>query len=193
MLGDPDNETLSERIWNLLSEEFWLLAPIWIVRRPETLTITDYRPTLFMFLSGAGFLFFFVAFVVYLIKVPIEIDSFGLWSFGTITLVLLILTLRGTIREAYYFNNETDSYAFVRQFIYRKEVIEGALSQFTGARVKTVTGDESESYFVVLDQEGMFLTGVNEQLLREQAPILNLYSTEERIADAISDFLPPKR
>lgn len=193
MLGDPDSEPLSERIWNLLSEQFWLLAPIWIVRRPETLVIQDYRPTFFMFLSGACFVFFAVVFVFLLINIPIGIDSVGLWATGGFAVVGLVLSLRGTVREAYYFNKKTDSYAFVRQFIYRKEVIEGALSQFTGVHVKTVQNDESESYFVVLDQEGMFLIGAGEQTLREEVPILNIYTTEERIADAISEFLPPKR
>ena len=166
------------------------LAPIWIIRRPETLVIQDYRPTFFMFLTAAGFLFFAVTFAVILFKVPIGVDSFGLWAIGAIAVICLVLSFRGTIREAYYFNKETDSYVFVRQFIYRKEVIEGALGQFTGAHVRTEANDEGEVHFVVLKQEGMFLTGIGEQKLREEVPIFNTFSNEARIANAISGFLP---
>ena len=110
-----------------------------------------------------------------------------------IAIVCLALSFRGTIREVYFFDKTTDTYAFVRQFIHRKEIIEGSLSQFTGAYVKTQTNDESESYFVVLNQEGMFLTGVSEQTLREAVPIFNSFAREADIANAISAFLPSKR
>jgi len=71
-------------------------------------------------------------------------------------------------------------------------VIEGSMSQFTGAYVKTEETDETKSYFVVLKQEGMFLTGVNEQTLREVVPIFNSYDREARIANAITKFLSSK-
>ena len=67
------------------------------------------------------------------------------------------------------------------------------MSQFTGAYVKTVTNDESESYFVVLKQEGMFLTGVGEQTLREVVPIFNSYDREAEIANAIEEFISKAR
>ena len=120
-------------------------------------------------------------------------DSFGLWATGILAAVCAVFLFRGTIREVYYFDKETDSYAFVRQFIHRREVIEGALSQFTGAYVKTERNDDSETYYVILRQEGMFLTGVEEQKLREAVPIFNSFDREAQIANAISGYLSTKR
>lgn len=189
MFGDPDDESVSDRLWVLIKEKLGIMAPVWIVPRPETLTIFDYRPTFLMFLSAAGSLFFSALFVVFLVKIDSVIDSFGFWVIGIFALALLVLSLRGTIREVYFFDKTKDSYAFVRQFIYSKEIIEGALSQFTGAYVRTQTNDDSETYFVMLKQEGMFLTGVAEQTLREEVPIFNSFDSEARIANAISSFL----
>lgn len=189
MFGDPDDESVSDRLWVLIKEKLGIMAPVWIVPRPETLTIFDYRPTFLMFLSAAGSLFFSALFVVFLVKIDSVIDSFGFWVIGILALALLVLSLRGTIREVYFFDKTKDSYAFVRQFVYRKEIIEGALSQFTGAYVRTQTNDDSETYFVMLKQEGMFLTGVAEQTLREKVPIFNSFDSEARIANAISAFL----
>lgn len=189
MFGDPDDESVSDRLWVLIKEKLGIMAPVWIVPRPETLTIFDYRPTFLMFLSAAGSLFFSALFVLFLVKIDSVIDSFGFWVIGILALALLVLSLRGTIREVYFFDKTKDSYAFVRQFIYRKEIIEGALSQFTGAYVRTQTNDDSETYFVMLKQEGMFLTGVAEQTLREEVPIFNSFDSEARIANAISSFL----
>jgi len=189
MFGDPDGESVSDRLWALIKEKLGIMAPVWIVPRPETLTIFDYRPTFLMFLSAAGSSFFSALFVLFLVKIDSVIDSFGFWVIGIFALALLVLSLRGTIREVYFFDKTKDSYAFVRQFIYRKEIIEGALSQFTGAYVRTQTNDDSETYFVMLKQEGMFLTGVAEQTLREEVPIFNSFDSEARIANAISSFL----
>ncbi len=191
MFGDGEEESVFDRLWGLISERFDFIVPIWIIRRPETLTILDYRPTLTMFLTAAGFAVLAVSFVLLFFGFDTSISS-GLWAIGVPAAVCVIFVFRGTIREAYYFNNTTDSYAFVRQFIYRKEVIEGAMSQFTGAYVKSISNDDSESYFVVLKQEGMFLTGVSEQTLREEVPMFNSPEREARIANAISAFLATK-
>ena len=193
MLGDPDNESVFDRLSELIWEKFEFIIPLRIIRRPETLVIQDYRPTFFMFLTAVGFLFFAAIFVVLLFKIPVGVDSVGLWATCVFAVICLVLSFRGTIREVYYFDRTTDAYAFVRQFIYRKEVIEGAMSQFTGAYVKTETEDDSEVHFVMLKQDGMFLMGVSEQKLREEVPILNTWNNEARIANAISGFLPLRR
>ncbi len=194
MLGDPDHYSPSERIWQMIRDRFGFIIPLRVIRRPETLTIIDYRPTGMMFLTAAGFLGFGVLFIFSFFKIgTAALDSFGFWALGIFGLICLGLSFRGTIREVYFFDKATDTYAFVRQFIHRKEIVEGALSQFTGAYVETQTNDESESYFVVLKQEGMFLTGVNEQTLREAVPIFNSFDRESDIANAISAFLPSKR
>lgn len=151
----------------------------------------SYRPTFFMLWTASGFVVLAVSFVLLFFKINTA-DSFGLWATGIFAAVCLVLSFRGTIREVYYFDKTTDSYAFVRQFIHRREMIEGAMSQFSGAYVKTQTNDDSESYFVMLKQEGMFLTGVSEQTLREEVPIFNSFDIEARIANAISGFLPSK-
>ncbi len=193
MLGDE--ESIFDRLWaQIVGDRFSFLVPLWIARRPESLTILDYRPTVLGFFAAVGFVVFTVLFFLFLFKFDMP-DSYGLWFTGTPALVCLLLTLKGTIREAYYFDRSRESYAFVRQFVYGREVIEGSLSQFTGAYVKSETIYNSESsasstsYFVVLQQEGMFLTGVSEQTLREEVPIFNSYAREARIANAISVFL----
>jgi hypothetical protein len=193
MFGDRDDESVFDRLWAMMiGDRFVFLIPLWIIRRPESLTILDYRPTFSMFLTVAGFAVLSVSFVLLFFNIDPAV-SFGLWAIGIPAAVCVVFLFRGTIREVYYFDKTTDSYAFVRQFIHRKEVIEGATSQFTGAYVKTEENDESESYFVILKQEGMFLTGVNEQTLREEVPMFNSFEREARIANAISGFLTSKR
>jgi hypothetical protein len=187
-----DEETVFDRLWNMISERFDFLVPLRVIRGAETLIIYDYRPTLFMFLTMAGLVGLAVLFVLLFFKIDDAIAS-GLWVIAIPALACLIFLFRGTLREVYYFDKARDSYVFTRQFIHRREVIEGALSQFTGAYVKTETHDESKTYFVILKQEGMFLTGVNEQALREEVPIFNSFEREARIANAISGFLPSKR
>jgi hypothetical protein len=191
MFANGDEESVFDRLGAIVSDKLGFVFPLWIIRRPETLTIYDYRPTLSMFLTALGFVALAICLVLFFFKVDSSI-SFGLWVLAVPAASCFFLLFRGTVREVYYFDNTAGSYAFVRQFIHRREVIEGALSQFTGAYVKTVTGDESSSYFVVLKQEGMFLTGVDEQTLRDEVPIFNSFDREARIANAISSFLPSK-
>jgi hypothetical protein len=195
MSGDEDS--VFDRLWAMISEKlglsgrFAFLVPLWIARRPESLTILDYRPTFFMFLTAAGFAVFAVLFALFFFRFGTE-DSLPLWATGIPAAVCFALSFRGTIREVYYFDNARDSYTFIRQFIHRREVIAGSLSQFTGAYVKTESNDDGESYYVMLQQEGMFLTGVSEQALREEVPIFNSYDREEWIANAISGSLSLK-
>lgn len=166
----------------------WLVG-VRIIHRPECLYIEDRRPTWPMLLSVVGFAIFFGAFALQLLRIDFGLDSFGMWSAGIAALVCLGLSFRGTIREEYIFDKPTDSYRFTRRYLYKKEVIEGTLTQFRGAGVKTFTGDDSESYSVTLHQGGMFLGGAGDQLLRESTPIMNSWDTEAGIANAIQDFL----
>jgi len=198
LMNGDDEESVFDRLWaQLIGDKFGFLVPLWIARRPESLTILDYRPTMFMFATTTGFILFAVLFGFYFYRFGTA-ETIGLWATGIPALVWFVLTFRGTIREAYYFDKTKDSYALVRQFIYRRDVIEGSLSQFTGAYVKTETNYNSDSngtsksYFVVLQQEGMFLTGVTEQTLREETPIFNTYDREASIANAISGLLASK-
>ncbi len=188
---DDEGYSPFEGIWRWFREKFGFVIPLRIIRRPESLTIFDYRPTFIMFLAMALSLFLGVSLVLLIFKFDI-VDSFAMWAIGLFLAACIAFMFRGTVREVYNFDKTSDSYTFVRQFIHRREVIQGSLSQFTGARVKTVSDDESESYYVVLDQEGMFLTGVNEQTLREEVPIFNSFDSEARIANAISGFLSAK-
>jgi hypothetical protein len=192
MFGDEDDGSVFARLGAMIWDKFGFIAPLWIINRPESLTIVDYRPTFTMFLTFAGFVVLGISFVLILFKVDTAL-SFGLWAIAVPAAACVIFLFRGTIREVYYFDKTKDSYAFVRQFIHRREVIEGAMSQFTGAYVKTEQNDESRSYFVILKQEGMFLTGVSEQPLREEVPIFNSFDREARIANAISSFLLSNR
>ena len=188
MLGDEGS--VFDRLRARISDRFGFIVPLWVIQRPESLIIVDYRPTFTMFLTVAGFAVLAVSFILYFFKIN---DSFGLWVIGIPAAVCVIFMFRGTIREVYYFDKTNDSYSFVRQFIHRQEMIEGSMSQFTGAYVKTERNDESECYFVILKQEGMFLTGVSEQTLREEVPLFNSFEREARIANSISAFLTSKR
>lgn len=188
MFGDPDNESVFDRLGDMLSDKLGFIAPIWIIRRPESLTIVDYRPTFLMLLSVSGFLGTAGLAIFLFVKIG-RADWFGLWAIGFFAVACLLFSFRGTIREVYYFDQTTGSYSFIRQFIHRKEIIDGSMSQFTTAYVTTQENEESESYFVMLSKEGMFLTGVTEQTLREHVPIFNSFNNEARIANAISDFL----
>src|SRR4030095_4136092 len=129
-LGDPDSYSPFERLWEAVVDRFSVIFPLFIVRQPERLIIQDYRPTLTMFLTGVGVLILGVSFVLLFFGMDIAILS-GLWTIAIPFVVLGFLLFRGTIREVYCFDKSTDTYTFVRQFIHRKEVIEGALSQFT--------------------------------------------------------------
>ena len=191
-LGDPDSQFPFERLWEAVVDRISVIFPLRIIRRPERLTIIDYRPTLTMFLTAVGFVILGVSFLLLFFRMDIALVS-GLWTLAVPFVICGFFLFRGTIREVYCFDKTADTYTFVRQFIHRKEVIGGALSQFTSASVKTVRNEDSETYYVVLKQEGMFLTGVDEQTLREEVPIFNSFSKEFRIANEISGYLHPNR
>jgi hypothetical protein len=192
MFGEEDDqESVFSRLGSMITDKFGFIAPLWIVNRPESLTIVDYRPTFTMFITVVGFAGLAIGLVLYFFKID-SAASFGLWALGLPAAACVVFLFRGTIRETYYFDRAKDSYAFVRQFIHRKEVIEGAMSQFTGAYVKTEENDDSTSYFVMLKQDGMFMTGETEQALRENVPLFNSFDRESRIANAISGFLHSK-
>lgn len=144
-----------------------------------------------MLLSGLGFFVFAGLLVWALARFGTAVGSVGIGALGLFAIVCLTIAIvKGTIREVYVFDRPADSYVFIRQYLHRREVIEGAVSQFTGARVETHTHEENQkSYTVVLRQEGMFLTGATEQTLREEVPVLNNFSNEADIANAIDDFL----
>jgi hypothetical protein len=177
-----------EKIYDMIA----IATPIRVIERPESLTIMDYRPTIVMALclpvglAMAGF-------SIWLIVAFGTAAMLGFVICGLLAIVAIVFALQQSLREVYYFDKQKDSYCFVRQFAFRREVIEGSLEQFTGASVKTVTNDESNSYYVVLNQEGMFLTGVSEQTLRENAPIFNTFSNEATIANAISSAIHTAR
>ena len=168
-------------------------TPLRIIMRPERLIIQDYRPTMLMLLAGLGF-FVSAGFLIWmLVQFGTAVGGFPLGVMVLFTIgCLAVAVYKGTIREVYVFDRATGSYSFVRQFVHRKEVIEGDLSQFTGAKVETHTHEDSKTYTVVLRQEGMFLTGVSEQTLRDEVPVFNNFSNEADIANAIDEFLHRK-
>jgi hypothetical protein len=177
-----------------ISDLLRFVTPLRIIKRLDSLVIQDYRPTWAMFLGLIGSLVFAAAFISFLLSVDIGVDSFGMWSTGLMTLGCLVYALRGTLREVYYFDKTSGAYAFVRQFLYKKEVIEGGLSQFRAVRVHMEIrldgdGHTSPRYIISLLQDGMLLGGAHEQPLREQTPILNSHANAVRIASAIASFL----
>jgi tetratricopeptide (TPR) repeat protein len=81
MVGDEDDGSVFDRLGSMLSDKFGSLIPIWIIDRPETLTIIDCRPTFTMFLTAAGCLILAVSFVLVFFRID-TMDSFGLWAIG---------------------------------------------------------------------------------------------------------------
>jgi len=188
---DDGEDSVYDRLGEMVWDRVAVIFPLRIIRLPEGLTILDYRPTFVMAATVAGFVVLSVSFVLLFFGID-RGASLALVALGAPAAACGILVFRGTIREAYYFNKTDGSYAFVRQFIHRKDVIEGAMSQFTAAYVKTETNEDSKTYFVILKQEGMFLTGVSEQTLREEVPVFNSFEREASIANAISEVLSSK-
>lgn len=170
-----------------------LASPVRVIERPDSLLVQDFRPTLLMAFMAGGFVGCSVLFVVLLVNIPGAVGEGIVWITAIIAIAFAFAAAQQSIREVYYFDLRSDSYRFIRQYVHRKEVIEGSLEQFTGARVETVEHDEGESYHVVLTQEGMFLTGVSEQTLREVTPMFNSFSNEAQIANAITSIVSTAR
>lgn len=167
----------------------WLVG-VKIIKRAESLIIEDRRPTWPMLLSMLGSFVFSVIFGLrFLFANAAGVDSFGMWSLGLAAIVCVALSFRGTIREVYIFDKPSDTYRFTRQFIYKKDVIEGTISQFRGVGVRTDEIEDSTKHSVVLRQDGLLLGASPEQPIRESTPALNSWDTEARIANAIHQFL----
>ncbi len=172
----------------------WLVG-VRIITRPDQLIIEDRRLTWPMLLSMLGVVLFPLAFVFrYFVGEGVAIDSTGNWLLGVATLVCIALSFRGTLRELYVFDKPSDTYHFARQFLYKKEVIEGTISQFRGAGVVTTVtedgeGNERTRHSVVLRQTGLLFGASPDQPIRESKPALNFWKTEARIAQAIHKFL----
>ena len=167
----------------------WLIG-VKIIKRTGSLIIEDRRPTWPMLLSIVGAFVFSVIFGLrFLFGSAAGVDSFGMWSLGLAAIVCVALSFRGTLREVYVFDKVSDTYRFTRRYIYKKDVIEGTISQFRGVGVRTDEVDESTKHAVVLRQDGLLLGASPEQPIRESKPALNFWNTEARIAQAIHKFL----
>ena len=161
-----------------------------ILSRPEQLYIEDRRPTWAMLFSIFGAIGFSVAFVIrFFFGQGVGVDSVGMWVIGGLALLFVGLPFCGTVRERYVFDKPSDTYQFTRQFIYKKEVIEGTISLFRGVGVRTDKVDDSITHAAVVRQEGLLFGAPSEQRLRETKPAFNFLRTEARIAEAIHKVL----
>lgn len=166
--------------------------PVRIIARPESLVIKDHRPTWLLLFGLTGFVMWVVALMLFVIGVRFSLDSMGLWAFLLLATAFVVFGIKGTLREVYYFDKPSDSYRFERQFLYKKDVIEGGLGQFRAVRVHLEEGQDDSSnplYKISLLQDGMTLGGSYEQPLRGTPALMNLHSTETKIASAIAKFL----
>jgi hypothetical protein len=167
----------------------WLVG-VRIITRPDQLIIDDRRPTWAMLLSMIGVVVFSVMFgMKFFFGDAVGVDSFGLWFLAVAALVCIGLAFRGTLRELYVFDRPSDTYHFARQMLYKKDVIEGTLSQFRGVGVRTDVVDDKVIHSVVFRQTGVLFGSSSEQPIRESKPALNFWNTEARIAQAIHKFL----
>lgn len=168
--------------------------PIRTIARPDSLVVRDNRPTWPVFLGLLGFVVFLIGFVSQLLGVDFGIDSMGMWITGAFTLGCLVMAFRGPISESYYFDRPTNSYAFVRRYIHKRDMIEGGLDQFRAVRVHKYIEQDSEGrpssrYAVSLLQDGMTFGGAYDQPLREDRPVLGTHGYAMRIGSAIATFL----
>ena len=163
-----------------------------IVRRPGRLIIQDYRPTWIFALCVVLFLTFLVLFLRSMLGFVTEEYGFTI-VWGMAALGCLVGVFRGSIREVYYFDKTTGSYAFERQFIYKRDVLDGWLSQFRGVRIQTIKEgsgrDERTRHEVCLLHDGMLFSGSYGQVLRADKPLPNFYSIERGIGEEIAKFL----
>jgi len=163
-----------------------------IIDRPESLVIKDYRPTWLLLFGLTGVLMLGVAVVLFLLGVEFRLDSAGMWALLLLATAFVVFGVKGTLREVYYFDRKSDSYRFERQFLYKKDVIEGSLGQFRAVRVHLEVGQDENShqlYKVSLLQDGLTLGGSSEEPLRGTPAIMNSHSAETRIGSAIATFL----
>lgn len=166
--------------------------PVRIIDRPESLVIKDYRPTWLLLFGLTGLVMLGIALVLFLIGVKFSLDSAGLWALLLLSTAFVVFGLKGTLREVYYFDRKTGGYRFERQFVFKKDVIEGGLGQFRAVRVHLEDGqDESSSplFKISLLQDGMTLGDSYEQPLRGTPALMNSHSMETRIGSAIAKFL----
>ncbi|MEQ1761652.1 MAG: hypothetical protein ABL984_00770 [Pyrinomonadaceae bacterium] len=166
--------------------------PVRIIDRPESLVIRDYRPTWLLLFGLTGVIMLGIALILFLLGVKFSLDSAGMWALLLLATAFVVFGLKGTLREVYYFDRKSDSYRFERQFLYKKDVIQGSLGQFRAVRVHLEVGQDENSsplYKVSLLQDGMTRGGSSEQPLRGTPAIMNSHSAETRIGNAIATFL----
>ena len=179
-----------DRIFDILDYIF----PVYIIRRDEVLVIEDRRPNRLM-IFAAYILLAVIAFVIWgLFSGGLKVDSFTYAFVGVIAAATLFICARGTLREVYVFDKSKDTYVFTRQTLLKKDVIEGAASQFRAGMVlrQEINSDRISDYiyYAALIQNGDLLLGTNEvQKLRQDPPMYNRHQTEIRIVGAITSFL----
>ena len=169
------------------------LFPVYIIRRDDTLSIEDRRPTLATTISGLAFAGFLLGAVATIFFYGFT-GEVGYWLGPAAGwFVALLFAINGTFREIYVFDKTSDTYIFTRQSVLKKDVLQGSLSQFRAVQVECRTDDDDSNYMVALLMQGMLLGQPDTQILRENPPAFNSYDVEVRIAGAISSFLNIER
>lgn len=181
-----------ETYHNLVNYTF----PVLIYKDTDILTIEDKRPSFLLALLAAGAIGLF-AFAVFFAKTLIETGYYLLLAIilcGAIA--LLVRALFEPFREKYIFDKRIDTYTFIRRSLIKSETEQGSLSQFRAVQIerRLVSTDDgtTEIYRVaLLKNEGLLFGSPATQHLREgdYQPIFSSYSSEARIARAISNFL----
>lgn len=177
-----------DRFYDIIDYTF----PVYIIRRDDTLSIEDRRPTYNTFVSGLCVLLFGLgAAITFLFS---GLHEAAYWIGPAVGwLVSLLFAIKGTFREIYVFDKPSDTYILTRQNVFRKDVIQGSLSQIGAVRIEGSESDDDNPYNIALLMQGMLLGQSDTQILRENPPVFNNYEIESRIADAISSFLNIKQ
>ena len=172
---------------------FRSLFQVFITDRDDVLYIEDRRPTPLLLSSGLGAIGFIIFTVYQLIFVGFGAGLWVIVGMGTVGLILAGMAMSIIFREIYIFDRPTDTFTFTRQSVFKKDVVEGTLSQFRAVQVEKQHVRNTTNYNVVLLQQGPFLSGADTYILRENQPLVESLEAESKIATAISEFLKIER
>lgn len=176
------------------------LFPVLIYKDTNALTIEDRRPSNIQLIFAAGGIGLLV-FALYSAGMLIGTGYYSLLALLIAGAILLIFAaVLKPFREMYNFDKTTDTYVFVRRGMLKSETEEGSLSQFRAVQVerRLVSGEGGieENYHVALLKTSELLFGSPPVLILREGdshPVFSSFSSETRIAKAITDFLdlPP--
>src|SRR5215470_9901093 len=97
------------------------LFPVYIIKRDQTLSIEDRRPTAITFISGSLSILFLAGAAATIALKGFTSDVGYVLGPAAGFLVSFAFGIKGTFREIYVFDKPSDTYIFTRQSIWKKD------------------------------------------------------------------------